>query len=92
MLHQKDLKPIFLNMLQRIKIHLVAFDEAHCISKWGHDFRPSYQNVISKVFVTSRFYNNSVTATATVEVQQDIREKLNIAQTDQIKTSTSVET
>ncbi|CFS59975.1 DNA helicase RecQ [Staphylococcus aureus] len=79
----------FLNMLQRIKIHLVAFDEAHCISKWGHDFRPSYQNVISKVFTLPQdFTIIALTATATVEVQQDIREKLNIAQTDQIKTST----
>ncbi|MZQ96046.1 DNA helicase RecQ, partial [Escherichia coli] len=71
------------------KIHLVAFDEAHCISKWGHDFRPSYQNVISKVFTLPQdFTIIALTATATVEVQQDIREKLNIAQTDQIKTST----
>ncbi|CUC64315.1 ATP-dependent DNA helicase RecQ [Staphylococcus aureus] len=66
----------FLNMLQRIKIHLVAFDEAHCISKWGHDFRPSYQNVISKVFTLPQdFTIIALTATATVEVQQDIREK-----------------
>lgn len=84
---------IFLNMLQRIKIHLVAFDEAHCISKWGHDFRPSYQNVISKVFTLPQdFTIIALTATATVEVQQDIREKLNIAQTDQIKRVLSVET
>ncbi len=76
-------------MLQRIKIHLVAFDEAHCISEMGHDFRPSYQNVISKVFTLPQdFTIIALTATATVEVQQDIREKLNIAQTDQIKTST----
>lgn len=66
MLHQNDLKTdIFLNMLQRIKIHLVAFDEAHCISKWGHDFRPSYQNVISKVFTLPQdFTIIALTATA----------------------------
>ena len=38
----------FLSLLSRIDIHLIAFDEAHCISKWGHDFRPSYQSVIKK--------------------------------------------
>ncbi len=56
-------------MLQRIKIHLVAFDEAHCISERGHDFRPSYQNVISKVFTLPQDFTiiALLTATATVE-------------------------
>lgn len=48
----------FLNLLSKINIHLIAFDEAHCISKWGHDFRPSYQSVIQKVFTASSKLHN----------------------------------
>ena len=79
----------FLSLLRKVNIHLVAFDEAHCISKWGHDFRPSYQSVIHKVFSLSQnFTIVALTATATAEVQQDIMEKLNIGKQDEIKTST----
>ena len=76
-------------MLSQIDINLIAFDEAHCISKWGHDFRPSYQSVINKVFTLPQdFTIVALTATATAEVQQDIMEKLNIRKEDEIKTST----
>lgn len=79
----------FVNLLSHINIHLIAFDEAHCISKWGHDFRPSYQNVITKVFTLPQdFTIVALTATATTEVQQDIRQKLNISLDNEIKTST----
>ncbi|MCI2929105.1 MULTISPECIES: DNA helicase RecQ [Staphylococcus] len=79
----------FLSLLSRIDIHLIAFDEAHCISKWGHDFRPSYQSVIKKVFtLPQNFTIVALTATATAEVQQDIMEKLNIDRRDEVKTST----
>ncbi|MEJ7296294.1 DNA helicase RecQ, partial [Staphylococcus epidermidis] len=61
----------------------------HCISKWGHDFRPSYQNVIQKVFTLPQdFAIVALTATATAEVQQDIMDKLNIEANDEVKTST----
>ncbi|MCJ1656930.1 DNA helicase RecQ [Staphylococcus sp. NRL 16/872] len=79
----------FLNLLSKINIHLIAFDEAHCISKWGHDFRPSYQSVIQKVFtLPQNFTIVALTATATAEVQQDIMKKLNISKYDEVKTST----
>lgn len=79
----------FLSQLRKVNIRLVAFDEAHCISKWGHDFRPSYQNVIQKVFTLPQdFAIVALTATATAEVQQDIMTKLNIEANDEVKTST----
>ena len=60
-------------LLRRVNIALVAFDEAHCISKWGHDFRPSYQAVIQRVLaMPQHFAIIALTATATTEVQQDI--------------------
>ncbi|MFW2449685.1 DNA helicase RecQ [Staphylococcus cohnii] len=79
----------FMRLLQQLDIHLVAFDEAHCISKWGHDFRPSYQEVIHKVFALPQDFSIvALTATATIEVQKDIMDRLNIDKYDEIKTST----
>ena len=77
----------FMHLLQQLDIHLVAFDEAHCISKWGHDFRPSYQEVIHKVFALPQDFS-IVALTATIEVQKDIMDRLNIDKHDEIKTST----
>ncbi len=63
----------FLNELQGIPVPLIAVDEAHCISQWGHDFRPSYR-LISRM--TELFPNTptvlALTATATPQVREDI--------------------
>lgn len=81
----------FLNLLRKVNIHLVAFDEAHCISKWGHDFRPSYQSVIHRVFsLPQDFTIVALTATATAEVQQDIMEKLNIGKMTKLRRARNV--
>ncbi len=64
--------------LGRVNLSLIAVDEAHCISHWGHDFRPAYRNLMG---LKQRFGNIPVlalTATATDEVTQDIIEQLGI--------------
>lgn len=69
----------FLNELHDIKVPLIAVDEAHCISQWGHDFRPSYR-LISRM--TELFPNTptvlALTATATPQVREDICRILHI--------------
>lgn len=77
----------FVHTVKRIRLALVAFDEAHCISEWGHDFRPSYRSIVNNlkeipnipVFV-------ALTATATEGVIKDIRKLLNITEKDVINT------
>ena len=69
----------FLNMIKDVKICLVAVDEAHCISQWWHDFRPSYMKIlwfIDDLKQTSDFPTIALTATATKKVRDDITERL----------------
>lgn len=71
--------PTFCAALQDIKIGLLAIDEAHCISQWGHDFRPAYRRLAQ---VQERFESPrtaAFTATATEAVRRDIREQLGIS-------------
>ncbi|HEX8267707.1 MAG TPA: RecQ family ATP-dependent DNA helicase, partial [Pyrinomonadaceae bacterium] len=64
--------PEFLNFLKTVNVSLFAVDEAHCISQWGHDFRPEYRslNVLRRNFPDVPMI--ALTATATEKVQQDI--------------------
>ncbi len=70
--------PGFLALLQSIKIGLIAIDEAHCISEWGHDFRPDYRNLRSlrNIFATVPII--ALTATATEKVRDDIVQLLSL--------------
>jgi ATP-dependent DNA helicase RecQ len=71
-------KPEFLSAIQGLKIQLLAVDEAHCISQWGHDFRPDYSRVGEFRALLGNPPTVALTATATPEVQKDILLKLNI--------------
>lgn len=69
----------FLKSLQSLSIALVAIDEAHCISMWGHDFRPSYRLIPQMLAkLKQKPILVALTATATPEVQEDIRACLSI--------------
>lgn len=68
---------LFQAELQNLNIDLVAIDEAHCISEWGHDFRPAYRDIktnLESIAEDTRWI--ALTATATPEVKQDIIDTL----------------
>lgn len=78
----------FLEMMQGIQISMVAVDEAHCISQWGQDFRPSYQNI--DIFVAqlpTRPIVAAFTATATPRVRLDIKQQLKLQHPFEVVTS-----
>ena len=68
----------FMEFLKKLQISLIAIDEAHCISEWGHDFRPEYRNlkVLKTIFANIPII--ALTATATKRVQEDILKQLNL--------------
>lgn len=67
---------IFIERLQRMKVNLLAIDEAHCISQWGYDFRPAYLNIAEIRKYIPNVPVLALTATATRKVEKDIQEKL----------------
>lgn len=77
----------FIEDLKQMDIPLVAVDEAHCISQWGHDFRPSYRHIQQMVYSLPQKPNVlALTATATPRVREDICETLDIDEENSIIT------
>ena len=70
----------FLDLLQKIDVSMFAIDEAHCISRWGHDFRPSYMEIADVILnLPKRPIVTAFTATATVDVKNDIINLLHLS-------------
>ena len=73
--------------LKKFKISFYAVDEAHCISEWGHDFRPEYRRIRSIVNEIGRAPLMTLTATATPKVQHDIQKNLDMLDANVFKSS-----
>jgi ATP-dependent DNA helicase RecQ len=79
--------PLVQDRLSEMQVSLLAIDEAHCISEWGHDFRPTYREIIR---LKNRLHNTptiALTATATKRVKEDICSVLELAKPVQITDS-----
>ncbi|WP_410880464.1 RecQ family ATP-dependent DNA helicase [Myroides sp. DW712] len=80
-------KEEYVNFLQEVKLSFVAIDEAHCISEWGHDFRPEYRNLRNIIRQLGDIPIIGLTATATPKVQEDILKNLEIPNANVFKAS-----
>jgi ATP-dependent DNA helicase RecQ len=78
---------LFLEYLPAMDINLIAVDEAHCISQWGYDFRPSYLRIAALREQLPHVPILALTASATTEVQNDIAEKLLFKQKNVLRQS-----
>ena len=74
-------------LLPRIDISLIAIDEAHCISQWGHDFRPEYRRIRPLINEIGKRPLIALTATATPKVQHDIQKNLGMIDAEVFKSS-----
>ncbi|MGB5392892.1 MAG: ATP-dependent DNA helicase RecQ, partial [Lutimonas sp.] len=77
----------YVDFLKKQKISFIAIDEAHCISEWGHDFRPEYRNLRSIIKQIGDLPIIGLTATATEKVQEDILKNLGISDANTFKAS-----
>lgn len=76
-------KPAFLEWIQKQKVSLIAVDEAHCVSQWGHDFRPDYSKLAVLKKVRPDVPIIALTATATPLVKKDIIKRLALSDPDE---------
>ncbi len=75
-------KDEYVDFLQSVKISFVAVDEAHCISEWGHDFRPEYREIAELRGLKPKLQFLALTASATEEVKNDIIDQLGLLDYD----------
>ncbi len=68
--------------LNKVKVNFIAIDEAHCISEWGHDFRPEYRRIKTMILSLGDMPVIALTATATPKVQIDIQKNLQMEEAD----------
>ncbi|WP_445717931.1 DNA helicase RecQ [Flavobacterium sp.] len=80
-------KEEYIEFLNSVPISFVAIDEAHCISEWGHDFRPEYRNLRNIVRLLGDVPMIGLTATATPKVQEDILKNLDMPDANTFKAS-----
>ena len=80
-------KEEYVTFLQTVPISFVAIDEAHCISEWGHDFRPEYRNLKNIIKQLGEVPIIGLTATATPKVQEDILKNLEMSNATTFKAS-----
>ena len=80
-------KDEYVDFLKAVKISFYAIDEAHCISEWGHDFRPEYRKIRDKVDEIGKAPLIALTATATDKVRTDIKKSLGIVDAKEFKSS-----
>ena len=75
------------DFFRQVKISFYAVDEAHCISEWGHDFRPEYRRIRPIINVIGQAPVIALTATATDKVRDDIKKNLGMPHADEFKSS-----
>lgn len=76
-----------LTILSKVKVDCITIDEAHCISEWGHDFRPEYRQLIEVRKLFPKAVCVALTATATPRVQQDIKDNLKFEKSNEFISS-----
>ncbi|EEV59080.1 ATP-dependent DNA helicase RecQ [Enterococcus faecium Com12] len=84
---ERFIMPDFIQAMNRWNVCMIAIDEAHCISQWGHDFRPSYLQMAKQLNqLPNRPVIVALTATATIQVAADIKRLLKIPDGNHIQT------